>query len=363
MAGCFTIPQEKDIISDMKDTRASLKQNYANPYLHKPLPMSQHIREAGFVEKQVELSHITMNYVEGPKNGPPLVLVPAQMGTWQSYYKVLPILAKQFWVFAIDVRGHGRSSWTPGDYTWDTVSGDVAEFISTVVKQPAILSGNSSGGIIALWCAAHASHWVSAAVLEDAPVFSTEMPRFRDQDKFVYNGIKHTVEAIGDIHHRDLANYYTNQVMPINERRVKRMPQWFVRWLSKKLKQTEKRHPGEPIALDQWYIPYILKLQFTSLKMYDPDFGRAFVDGRIYGTFDHAQALTVVRCPLLVLHADWQRLPQYGLVGAMDDDDAKHIQQLAPQTHYQKIAAKHVIHVFNPRRFIEAIVNFTNQVL
>lgn len=81
----------------MKDKRAHIKQNYANPYLHKPLPMSQHIREAGFVEKQVKLSHITMNYVEGPKNGPPLVLVPAQMGTWQSYYKVLPILAKQFW--------------------------------------------------------------------------------------------------------------------------------------------------------------------------------------------------------------------------------------------------------------------------
>ena len=347
----------------MKDKRVSLKHNYANPYLHKPLAMSKRIRTAGFAEKQAELSHITMNYVEGPKNGPPLVLIPAQMGTWQSYHKVLPILAKQFWVFAIDVRGHGRSSWTPGDYTWDTVSEDVAEFISTVIKQPAILSGNSSGGIIALWCAAHASQWVSAAVLEDAPVFSTEMSRFRDQDKFVYNGIKHTVEAIGDIHHRDLANYYANQVMPINERRVKRMPQWFVRWLSKKLKQTEKRHPGDPIALDQWYIPYILKLQFTSLKMYDPDFGRAFVDGRMYGNFDHAQALKAVRCPLLVLHADWQRLPQYGLVGAMDYDDAKHIQQLAPQMHYQKIAAKHVIHVFNPRRFIEAIVNFTNQVL
>ncbi len=340
------------------NSNPNTKQTYTNPYLHTPLPMPGNVRQAGFVEKQVELDNITMNYAEGPKNGPPLVLVPAQMGIWQSYHKVLPALAERFWVFAIDVRGHGRSSWTPGNYTWDTVSQDVAEFIAKVIKRPAIISGNSSGGIIALWCAARASQWVSAVILEDAPVFSTEMPRFRDQDKFVYNGIKHTVEAIGDLQNRDLANYYAGQIMPINERRVKKMPQWFVNWLSKKLKQTEQRRPEQPIALDQWYMPGILKLQFSSLKMYDPDFGRAFVDGRMYGNFDHAEALRAVRCPLLVLHADWQRLPNYGLVGAMDDDDARRIQQLVPQATYQKIAAKHVIHVFKPRQFVEAINNF-----
>ena len=337
---------------------SSISYEYENPYTNALLPMSQRLRRAGFVEKQIALSQIAMNYIEGPGCGPPLVLIPAQMGTWRSYSKVLPRLAKNFHVFAVDVRGHGRSSWTPGHYTWDTISNDVAEFIEAGVGRPAIVSGNSSGGIIALWCASRASKWVEAAVLEDAPVFSAEMPRFRDDDRFVYDGLKHTVEAIGDLQHRDLADYYAGQVMPVSERRVKRMPAWFVRWLSTKLKQTEARHPGEPVALDQWYLPELLKLLFNSLKMYDPDFARAFVDGRMYGDFDHSVELSSVRCPMLVLHASWKRLPSYGLVGAMDDDDAKRIQQLVPQAQYRRVRAKHVIHVFRPRAFIREIVSF-----
>lgn len=341
-----------------KIMRATSPANYANPYFGKSLPMNHRVKQAGFVEKQAKLTHVTMNYAEGPANGLPLVLVPAQMGTWHSYYKVLPALSKQFHVFAIDLRGHGGSSWTPDDYNWDSVSGDVAEFIQQVIGRPAIISGNSAGGIVALWCAANASQWVLAAAPEDAPIFSTEMPRFRDHDRFVYNGIQHAVQVLGDFKTRDLANYYDGQIMPVTENYVKKMPGWFVNWLSRKLQQTEARHPGEPIALDQWYMPQVLKLQFNSLKTYDPDFGRAFIDGRMYGNFDHAKALSAVRCPFLVLHADWKRLPSYGLVGAMDDDDAARIQQLVPHAQYRKIAAKHVIHAFKPRAFVQAIKDF-----
>lgn len=99
---------------------------------------------------------------------------------------------------------------------------------------------------------------------------------------------------------------------------------------SRQLSQAETCHPGQPVALDQWYMPQLLKLLFNSLKMYDPDFGRAFVGERMYSDFDHSAALSAMRCPMLVLHANWKRLPSYGLVGAMDDDDEKRLQQLLP---------------------------------
>ena len=127
---------------------------------------------------------------------------------------------------------------------------------------------------------------------------------------------------------------------------------------SRQLSQAETCHPGQPVALDQWYMPQLLKLLFNSLKMYDPDFGRAFVDERMYSDFDHSAALSVMRCPMLELHPDWKRLPSYGLVGAMGDDDAKRIQQLVPQAQCQRVRAKHVIYVFRPRAFIREIVNF-----
>jgi pimeloyl-ACP methyl ester carboxylesterase len=92
--------------------------------------------------------------------------------------------------------------------------------------------------------------------------------------------------------------------------------------------------------------------------MFDPDFARAFVDGRFYQGLDHAEALGRVRCPLLVLHADWHRFPKHGLVGAMDDDDAARIRQLVPHSQYQKIPANHVIHMYKPDRFVRAVLAF-----
>jgi pimeloyl-ACP methyl ester carboxylesterase len=82
--------------------------------------------------------------------------------------------------------------------------------------------------------------------------------------------------------------------------------------------------------------------------MFDPNFARAFVDGRFSRGLDHAEALRRVRCPLLVLHADWHRSPTHGLVGAIDDDDAARIRELVPHSQYQRIAANHLIHMSSP---------------
>jgi hypothetical protein len=65
-----------------------------------------------------------------------------------------------------------------------------------------------------------------------------------------------------------------------------------------------------------------MRLLFKSLSMFDPDFARAFVDGRFYEGLDHAEALEEVRYPMLVPHTDRFRDPKYGLVGTMDDADA-----------------------------------------
>jgi len=334
---------------------------YRNPYEGgSPADVGRALRRAGFRQADVSLTHMSMNYVEGPDNGFPLVLIPAQMGIWQTYEKVLAPLARSFHVFAIEIRGHGRSSWTPGDYTWSSMSGDVAEFVERVVGEPAIISGNSSGGIIGLWCANHAARWVRALVLEDAPVFCVEMPRFKKRDRFTYEGLKHLVDAIGDVGDRDLADYFRGQVMPVSETRTKEMPEWFASFISRKLKQTEARRPNSPVALDQWYLPTILKRQFQSLKTFDPDFARAFVDGRVYEDFSHEAALRQVDAPLLVMHANWHRYERYGLVGAMDDDDARRITELVPHAEYVRIPANHVIHAFKPWAFVRALGGFAD---
>lgn len=123
-----------------------------NPYggLREPLPGA--VSRAGFRHEFLDLDGVVLSYLRGPQSGPPLVLIPAQMGTWTTYRKVLQPLARHFEVFVVELRGHGNSSWTRGDYSWDTCGRDLRQFLATVVGRPAVIAGNSSGGVLALWC-------------------------------------------------------------------------------------------------------------------------------------------------------------------------------------------------------------------
>lgn len=318
--------------------------------------MLNKIQEAGFHEKQFTIAGVTLNYVVGPNNGAPLVLIPAQMGTWESYQKVLPELSKTFQVYAVDIRGHGKSSWTTGDYSWNSVGADMTAFLKEVVMCPAIVSGNSSGGIIALWLAANVPDRVCGIVLEDAPLFSAEMPRFRDKDRFVYGGLKHLVETIGDVNNRDIADYFRGMEMPMKNGGVKQIPEWAVNLISWCVKRYQKSHPNQ--LVDIWYFPFTLRLLIKSLSQFDPDFAKAFVDGRFYEGMNHEEAMKRVKCPILVLHASWFRHPKYGLIGALDDDDISHAKKIAPHLMYKKIEANHVIHVFKPKLFVQALEEF-----
>jgi len=168
-----------------------------NPFEGRYDPLPPALAKRGFAQHLVQVADdVTLSYVRGPAHGEPLLLIPAQMGTWLTYARIAAELSRDFEVLAVDVTGHGASSWTPGRYTWDAVGTHLAALLTAALKRPALVAGNSSGGILALWLAARHPEAVSAIVLEDAPVFSVEWPRFRDRDRFVYHGLAHAVEVL-----------------------------------------------------------------------------------------------------------------------------------------------------------------------
>ena len=117
--------------------------SYNNPYEYLSGKLeNKKLINAGFSEKTYDTGTVKLNYVVGPKNGPSLLLIPAQMGMWESYKKVLIPLSKIFKVYSIDIRGHGKSTWTPGYYSWKIVGGDLKMFIENVIKEKVIISGN-----------------------------------------------------------------------------------------------------------------------------------------------------------------------------------------------------------------------------
>ena len=86
------------------------------------------------------------------------------------------LLADHFQVFAVDLRGQGRSSRTPGRYTLDNMGNDLVRFIDVVIGRPTLVSGLSSGGVLSAWLSAYAKPGqVVAALYEDPPLFASEV--------------------------------------------------------------------------------------------------------------------------------------------------------------------------------------------
>ncbi len=70
-----------------------------------------------FDEHLVDLGEIRINYATaGDPSMPALLLIPSQSESWWGYERAMPLLARHVQVFAIDLRGQGRSTWTPGRY-------------------------------------------------------------------------------------------------------------------------------------------------------------------------------------------------------------------------------------------------------
>ncbi|MFX1606092.1 MAG: hypothetical protein ACFFDD_09300, partial [Promethearchaeota archaeon] len=105
-------------------------------------------------------------------------------------------------------------------------------------------------------------------------------------------------------------------------------------------------------------LPGRLGIMTDILVKFDTDFSQAWIDGRIYEGLDHAEALKHVECPMLLLHANWVRHPDYGLVGAMDDDDVARAREIAPEMKFKRIDSEHVIHSHNPNLFVSIVDEF-----
>src|SRR4029078_4666816 len=130
-----------------------------------------------FREQLVDLGEGHLNYATaGDPGSPALLLVPAPSESCGGYEATMPLLAEHFHVHAVDLRGQGRSTRTPGRYTLDNMGNDLVRFIALEIRRPLIVSGLSSGGVLAAWLSAYATPGtLRGALYEDPPLFSSEV--------------------------------------------------------------------------------------------------------------------------------------------------------------------------------------------
>jgi pimeloyl-ACP methyl ester carboxylesterase len=263
-----------------------------------------------YPEQTVDLGEVTMNYAAaGAATAPALVLIPGQTESWWGYEKAMKALEADFQVFAVDLRGQGRSSRTPGRYTLDNIAGDVVRFIQTVVGRPAVVSGLSSGGVISAWLSAYAPPgMVRGAVYEDPPLYASQV------SPACGPSIRETIGPIFALWAKHLG------------------PQWSVGdWdglaaamsgAGPSLVARAAPPPGAaPAGPPQ------------NLKEYDPEWGQAFWTGSVYAGCDHDIMLQAVKTPVLFTHHMRRIDPETGrLAGALSDIQAARVRRLVEAT-------------------------------
>ncbi|MFD6969665.1 alpha/beta fold hydrolase [Streptomyces sp. NPDC059949] len=104
----------------------------------------------------------------GPQEGDPLVLLPALGESADDWALVRDALARERRVYALDLRGHGRSART-AEYSLELMRDDVLGFLDALGLDRADLVGHSAGAVVAHLVAQAAPHRVVRLVLEDVP--------------------------------------------------------------------------------------------------------------------------------------------------------------------------------------------------
>ena len=121
------------------------------------------------LEKRYKVGEATLNYAEGAEAGPPMVLTHGLTDRWQYYLPIMPFLTMRWHVYALDFRGHGRSSRTP-PYRYIDHIGDTIAFVEGCIREPVVVFGSSMGGMVALMVAARRPDLVKAVIFGDSSV-------------------------------------------------------------------------------------------------------------------------------------------------------------------------------------------------
>lgn len=299
-----------------------------------------------FAEQTVDLGEIRMNYaVTGDKEHPALLLVPAQTESWWGYEDAMRLLADRYQVYAVDLRGQGRSTWTPGRYSLDLFGSDLVRFLDRVVGRPVVVSGLSSGGVIAAWLSAFAAPGqIRAAVYEDAPLFASET------DPAVGQSIRQGLAPMFRLWHKWLGPQWSIGDYPGMQAALAReIPAWLLSALAEMAPVGTGEVPTGPPQ---------------NLREYDPEWGDAFVSGRATLTCDHDSLLRHVKVPVLFTHHFHRIDPDtHNLAGAISDQQVHRVRQLIEGagnsfTYRAFPAVPHSMHSYEPGTYATTVTDW-----
>ncbi len=127
-------------------------------------------------EKFVTVNGLRIHYLEwGNPDKPPMILLHGIGRIARTFDHIAPHFAKNYRVLAVDMRGHGDSSWDPkGAYLVEDYVKDVEALARELRLRNIVIWGNSTGGRVAQVFAGMHPELVAAVISEDV---GPERPR------------------------------------------------------------------------------------------------------------------------------------------------------------------------------------------
>lgn len=342
---------------------------------------------AGLELRTTMVNGVRVRFAEGPDSGPALLLIPGQVSDLWNYARVMRDLARDFHVYAVDVPGHGGSEADPDLYSTAVIGELFADFVAGVIGEQAVVSGHSSGGLIAAWMAASRPEVVAAVVLEDPPFFSSVLPAAETTTNHVdlatsaHTFIAEAQESLEP--ERAAAPGPAAETTPPADPQRASAPEPAADpapagdFVAHHLRRTPifdmfgdagPRYREKALALRaeqpprtvRWAtMPPVLNEFFRGMDDYDPRFGQAFYDGSFHDHDDHATTLAAIAVPALLIHCTWFRDENGILMAAMSGDDAERARSLIPDVRFERADSGHTFHFEHPRRYARLVREFT----
>jgi len=284
-------------------------------------------------EQTVNLGAVTINFAEGPPSGPPLVLLHGGGDRWQHFLPIIPSLALRWHVFALDLRGHGRSGRLPGEYRPEHYVADIVAWLEHHLSERAILFGHSLGAWVALMATAQRTEKVRALILGDPPLNIERFLAIEGSEERISMWRTMRGLAGSDLPVPELASALAG--LPV---------------------------PGQGTPLRFGDLPGMdaahLRAWARALSQVDPDVVQVHAEGRLDEYVKHVDldaALGRIPCPVLLIQAD----PSHGGV-VIDSDVETALSLLSDGMHVQLEGAGHDLGLgmWQVAPLLRAVTNF-----
>ncbi len=285
------------------------------------------------IEKKFNTGILNLNYAEGSPGGSPLLLLHGLAVRWQAFFSLIPEFEKDWHLYALDLRGHGKSGRAESYRIQDYMS-DVASFVKNCIQEPVVLFGHSLGGMISFMVAANYPELVKALVIGDSAISVEFLKKIAEnqKDKTTW--------------WRDLAK--TKDVdFIISELKKELVPVPDREELVPAYRVYGENHPS-------------FRFGAECFSQTDPETLTANLDlfDETYAEYKTDKLFPKIQCPVLILQAN----PELG--GLQRDEDVNKALGLLPKAQHVKIYhVGHWLHVQDKEAVLKAVVPFLESIL